>query len=79
MPKFPVDAPKERVLRAPRALDIEMGREREHNSLRRHNAHGTTAPLTTANHSHLKSSTLRTICRQSDVGDADFLAAYDKT
>ncbi len=36
-------------------------------------------PTTMPNHVHLKSSTLRTICRQSDISREDFLAAYEKT
>jgi len=41
MGKFPVDAPKIRVLRALQALGFQMVREREHISMRRSNPDGT--------------------------------------
>lgn len=78
MPKFPVDAPKSRVLRALQSLGFEIVGEREHIALQRVNPDGTVTPLTMPNHPTIKSSTLRTICRQSDISREDFLAAYEE-
>jgi predicted RNA binding protein YcfA (HicA-like mRNA interferase family) len=78
MGKFPVDAPKIRVLRALQALGFQMVREREHISMRRSNTDGTTTPLTLPNHSVLKGSTLRTICAQAGVPRDEFLKAYEE-
>ena len=74
--KFPVDAPKSKVLHALGALGFTIVREREHISMVRTNADGTRTPLTLPNHATLKASTLRTICSQSGIPRADFIEAY---
>jgi len=77
MPKFPVDAPKPKVVTCLRALGFDMVREREHISLLRRNADGTRTALTMPNHPRINGATLRTICRQSGITREDFLRAYE--
>ena len=79
MPKFPVDASKQRVINSFEVLGFKMIREREHISMERINPDGTKTPLTMPNHSKIKASTLRTICTQAGISRDDFLSAYDKT
>lgn len=79
MAKFPVDAPKSRVIRALESLGFQSKREREHIAMERLNADGTTTPLTLPNHAQIKSLTVPSICTQCGIDRDDFLAAYDRS
>jgi len=61
MPKFPVDAPKGKVIKALERLGFHMVRKGNHIAMLRQNEDGTDTPLTMPNHRTIKSSTLRTI------------------
>jgi predicted RNA binding protein YcfA (HicA-like mRNA interferase family) len=78
MPKFPVDAPQQRVVKTFKLLGFQMVREREHISMERLNPDGSKIPLTMPNHPQIKASTLRTICTQAGISRDDFLTAYEK-
>jgi len=54
MPKFPVEAPKAKVLKALGRLGFQLVRERGHVSMVRQNADGTRTPLTLPNHPRIK-------------------------
>ena len=79
MPRFPVDAPKAKVVKALELLGFQIVREREHISMVRENQDGSRTPLTLPNHKQIKGSTLRTICTQSGISRDDFLAAYQRS
>ncbi|MBM3152148.1 MAG: type II toxin-antitoxin system HicA family toxin [Chloroflexi bacterium] len=78
MPKFPVDAPRAKVVRAFERLGFRLVREGNHIAMLRENPDGTNTPLTMPNHRILKSSTLRTILSQAGISRDDFLKAYEK-
>jgi len=76
MQKFPVDAPKQKVIKTPEALGFRVIREGEHISMLRENPDGSKTPLTMPGHPRIKKSTLRTICTQSGIRRNEFLEAY---
>jgi predicted RNA binding protein YcfA (HicA-like mRNA interferase family) len=79
MAKFPVDAPKAKVIRTLELLGFIILREREHIVMVRDNEDGTTTPLTMPNHSQIKGSTLTSICTQSGISREEFLSAYEQS
>jgi len=67
MARFPVDAPRDRVIKAFERLGFQLVREGNHIALVRENPDGTRTPLTMPNHRRIKGSTLRTILTQAGI------------
>jgi predicted RNA binding protein YcfA (HicA-like mRNA interferase family) len=61
MARFPVDAPRDRVIKAFERLSFRLVREGNHMAMVRENTNGTRTLLTMPNHRRIKGSTLRTI------------------
>jgi hypothetical protein len=77
MPKFPIDAPLDRVIGALERLGFELVRSGNHIALRRANADGSSTAMTLPNHRRLKSSTLRTALARAAIDRDEFLSAYE--
>lgn len=79
MPRFPIDAPKVRVIWTLDLLGFRLALAHEHIAMVRDNSDGTRTPLTMPNHPRIKGSTLRTICTQAGIPRDEFLRAYDRS
>ena len=78
MARFPVDSPRDRVIKAFEHLDFRLVREGNHIAMVRDNPDGTRTPLTMPNHRRIKGSTLRTMLTQAGISRDAFLAAYEQ-
>ena len=78
MPKFPADAPADRVFRALAALGFEVVRSGNHVSLARTEADGTVTPMTLPGHTTIKAGTLRAALTQSGIQRDEFLREYQR-
>jgi len=76
--QWPVDAPKQKVIKALERIGFRVDREREHISLKKENPDGSETILILPNHKRIKSSTLRTACTCAKISREEFLKQYYK-
>ena len=78
MSKFPVDAPKAKVIKTLESLGFRLVRQQEHIAMVRQDPDGSRTPLTLPNHRRIKGSTLRAICSQASIPREEFLQSYEE-
>jgi len=74
--KFPVDAPKNDVLKAFGRLGFVVVREANHIIMERKNTDDTVTPLVLPNQNVIKSGTLRAVITQAGIPRDEFLKAF---
>jgi predicted RNA binding protein YcfA (HicA-like mRNA interferase family) len=74
--KFPVDAPKNNVLKAFGRLGFVVVREANHIIMERKNTDDTVTPLVLPNQNVIKSGTLRAVLTQAGIPRDEFLKAF---
>ena len=79
MARFPVDAPRDTVIKAFERLGFRLMREGNHIAMVRENPDSTRTPLTMPNHRRIKGSTLRTILTQAGIPATPFWPPMSKS